>query len=282
MICTSQAEVAGGLVMEADSTILEGCTNTAEIISPYLAGGIAGLLFNGSAVLRGDNRAKVAGGECCGGICGYAFASTISFSRSTGEVSGSLCGGILGEANDSSTVKYCTACGAVRGISIGGIAGSAQDSALLSNQAYGEVIATEELAIAGGIVGFCYEAAIEENNAYQSAVSAGGPSSAAGRIAANPQGGSLSGNRAYSWMKITGSGLSSGYVVATGEDTKNGADLPGEPPPCPSRRSECPEGFTKDEVLQICVEDSVYEKSLQEDVYGDGERPKKTLKKPTP
>ena len=132
---------AGGILGDGSSNI-NSCINKGYIHGANFAGGIAGMIRNGSTISSCSNSAKVvANYQAAGGICGYVFGSTISVrecinsgdieleDKSAGDETG--LGGICGKISaNSTTVVNCYNSGKLKGsqgnadtMNIGGICG---------------------------------------------------------------------------------------------------------------------------------------------------------------
>ena len=162
-----------------------GVVNT-EIESGDYVGGVAGTVYGGGSVQYCYSTGSVSGIDSVGGVAGYVKGS-VENCYSTGSVSGiGSVGGVVGSAVGGSTVVNCYSTGAVSGTGdfVSGVAGTVY-----------------------GIVKNCA--------ALNPSVSGTG---GLGRVAGYVDGGPLSGNIAFSGMKVTKNGSAKSLVEGTDQE----------------------------------------------------------------
>ncbi|WP_419821393.1 S-layer homology domain-containing protein [Anoxybacterium hadale] len=162
-----------------------GVVNT-EIEGGDYVGGVAGTVYGGASVQYCYSTGSVSGIDSVGGVAGYVKGS-VENCYSTGSVSGiGSVGGVVGSAVGGSTVENCYSTGAVSGTGdfVSGVAGTVY-----------------------GIVKNCA--------ALNPSVSGTG---GLGRVAGYVDGGPLSGNIAFSGMKVTKNGSAKSLVEGTDQE----------------------------------------------------------------
>jgi hypothetical protein len=130
---TAAQAIAGGITGNAASySIIEECANykNAEINALFVAGGVAGVIYDGVIVRCCRNRADIKGLEILGGIVGsddgLYDSGTIIRNLNTGNVVGeSILGGIVGRILGDALIADNSNCGVISGTEefVGGITG---------------------------------------------------------------------------------------------------------------------------------------------------------------
>mgnify|MGYP003757410163 CR=1 FL=1 len=143
----------GGLVGEVEYGEISDCIAVCDVIGVSgRIGGLAGIVWNDSYVLRCCAQGSVAGNGPVGGLVGYLTntGATVSHSYACGNVSGNAkVGGLVGESTGVTNVTQSYATGNVTGNSnIGGLIGVA--GTVIACYATGAVSGTDKV---GGLVG---------------------------------------------------------------------------------------------------------------------------------
>ena len=163
-------------VIGAGGTVKNLGVVNAEIEGKNYVGGVAGNVYDGGSVQYCYSTGVVSGIGSVGGVAGYV-EGTIENCYSTGSISGTVSsvGGVVGSAIGGSTVENCYSTGAVSGI--------------------GDYV--------GGVVGYVNGIVVKNCAALNPSVSG---TDDVGRMAGYVNSGTLSGNIAFSGMKVTENG----------------------------------------------------------------------------
>ncbi|GHU18029.1 hypothetical protein FACS1894163_09620 [Spirochaetia bacterium] len=108
----------GGIAGRNEGAIKECYNDGVEVKGTGKAGGVAGTVDAGGAIIACYNKAAVSGGDDVGGVAGHV-TGTITAVYNTGAVSGnySNAGGVIGNFLDGGEIKACYNTGTVSGTS---------------------------------------------------------------------------------------------------------------------------------------------------------------------
>lgn len=162
-IKTSSGSIGGICASATGSSIIENCSNNAEInpSATCSCGGIVGS-FSGTRITNCINTGKITGQSYSGGIVGNFSGTRISNCINTGEITGqNYSGGIAGRCGNGE-IEFCENIGAVsttegsNTVFCGGIIGYGYGTLKIENcRNSGEIYAKNNVNIAnGGIAGY--------------------------------------------------------------------------------------------------------------------------------
>ncbi|MCL2067417.1 MAG: Ig-like domain-containing protein, partial [Treponema sp.] len=251
--CTVSGNINGGTrvggvagYLQINSSIAD-CSSSAAVSGNNRVGGVVGDISSGCSIANSSSTGTISGYQAVGGVVGFNEGTVTNCSYTTGSVSGyAMAGGIAGTSYNAITGCYSTGAVSATNGGVGGIAGSVYGS--VSNCYAAGSVSANSSSNAGGIAGTVFDN-VSISNCYTTGAVSGNNniggiagvmltgsstvncfalnptvkgSSDVGRILGYFEGGTLSGNYAYSGMGTDGG---TDFGTDRGESHPNGVDI---------------------------------------------------------